>query len=215
MAFDLSEFARLRPFAYHLTSRINADALRRTRRLRTAASLLNSANRLDLLRTRRAGYIEIETPDGNVVLKDQRPLIEANTSLPPEWEFGDLVQFLNGFVFFWPGSNAGPIGPGRRLLDRYQGDDSVILRVGTEELFAENGDATPEFCPFNSGAPRFHAGRAAPRGPELFTGASQFPRRASEVVELGFRGDVALPPGTEYRAGSEWVGFFDLLSNER
>src|SRR5262245_17482918 len=81
MAFLLSEFSRLRPFAYHVTNRENFAALRSSRQLHTAESILRRAQRLDLLRCRRVEYVQLATAEGVVVLKDQRPLIEANTAL--------------------------------------------------------------------------------------------------------------------------------------
>lgn len=140
--------------------------------------------------------------------KDQHPLIEANTQLSPEWDFGDYVQYLNGFVFFWPGTQAGPIGPGRRLLDHYEADGPLVLRIATDRLLSENSRLVPQFCPFNSGAPRYNAGRRASRGPNLFSSAHTFPRRASEVVEVAFRGDVVLPELTECRTAAGWGPLF-------
>ena len=208
MAIELSEFTRLRPFVYHVTSRENADTLRRARRIRTTESILRSSSRLDLLRTRRSGYVAVETPDGTIVLKDQRPLIEANAALAGGWDFGSYVAFLNGFTFFWPGTEAGPIGPGRRLLDRYEAEGPLVLRIETSALLDENRDVVPEFCAFNSGAPRYNTGQPARRGPDLFATADKFPRRASEVVELGFRADVTLPVSTACRTVSGWSEFF-------
>ena len=215
MAIELSEFTRLRPFVYHITSRENADTLRRARRIRTTESILRSSNRLDLLRTRRSGHVALETPDGTVVLKDQRPLIEANTALAGGWDFGSYVAFLNGFTFFWPGTETGPIGPGRRLLDRYEAEGPLVLRIDTSALLNENRDVVPEFCAVNSGAPRYNAGQPARRGPDLFATADEFPRRAAKVVELAFRADVALPVSTAYRTVSGWSDFFARASSDR
>lgn len=208
MAFDLADFVRLRPFAYHVTSRDNAPALRRSRHIHTTQSLLQRANRLDLLRHRRRDYVSIATPEGVVVLKDQKPLIEANTALAAGWDFGSFVAYLNTFAYFWPGSEAAPIGPGRRLLDHYEADGPLVLRVRTTDLLGANPDSKPQFCPFNSGAPRYNAGEPARRGPDLFSEAAEFPRRASEVVELAFRRDVALPATTECRTAYGWSPFF-------
>ena len=208
MAFLLSEFSRLRPFTYHVTSRENCAALRTSRQLSTTVSILRRAQRLDLLRRRRAEYVQLTTADGIVVLKDQKPLIEANTALAEGWEFGDYVAFLNSFTFFWPGTDAAPIGPGRRLLEHYKADGPLVLRFRTVDLFEANAGLTPEFCAFNSGAPRYNAGKPAPRGPDLFFSASAFPRRASEVVELAFRSDVVLPASTEFRTAAGWSSFF-------
>jgi hypothetical protein len=79
-------------------------------------------------------------------------------------------------------------------------------------LIDANRGLAPEFCPFNSGAPRYHSGRRARRGPNLFQSAALFPRRASEVVELGFRGDVDLPTSTLVRTIGGWEALCDPAS---
>jgi len=141
-------------------------------------------------------------------LKDQKPLIEANTELPEGWSFSDFVRFLNGFAYFWPGSESGPIGPGRRLLHHYEVDGPIVLRVPTLDLIQKNPSLPPLFSAFNSGAPRYHSGRKAKRGPDLFSVADTFPRRASEVVELAFRGNTVLPESTSLRTADGWAKFF-------
>jgi hypothetical protein len=209
MPFDIDEFTRLRPYVFHVSDRTNLPALRSTRRLRTAANLIRSANRPEWLVLRRTDPVHLATPDGLVVLKDQRPLIAANMVLTAEWSLGEFVQYLNSFTYFWPGNDRGPSGPGQRLLDHYQADGPVLLRIATEDLLRANASMQPEFCPFNSGAPRYHSGRRAVRGPHLFKPAAEFPRRASEVVELAFRGDVALPSTTLIRSAGGWANLFE------
>lgn len=207
MPFALSEFVRGRPYAYHVTARENATPLRKTRTVRTTADLLAAAGLGHLASTRRKDYLTVGTPDGDVVLKDQKPLIEANTDLRGGWSFADFVRFLNSHIYFWPGTEHAPIGPGRRLLDHYESDGPLVLRVPTADLLRANDSAEPLFCPFNSGAPRYNAGLPAPRGPDLFSQANAFPRRASEVVELAFRGSVGLPDTTTFRVGAGWAAF--------
>jgi hypothetical protein len=124
------------------------------------------------------------------------------------WTLSEFVQYLNGFTYFWPGQDRGPIGPGQRLLEHYESDGPIVLRAPTRDLLREN-DFQPEFCSFNSGAPRYHSGKRAVRGPHLFTSAAAFPRRASEVVEVAFRGDVALPANTLLRSAGGWEKLFE------
>jgi hypothetical protein len=206
VAFSLSEFIRLRPFAYHLTDRANISALVACLVLEPAADLLHRAGEASLLRQRRAQEMPIWVDGRKVVLKDQRPLTFANAELAPGWEPGDLVEHLNRHVFFWPGGDRGPLKYGERLFEAYEASSTSVLRVATAELFALNPDREPLFCPFNSGAPRMQAGRRVARGPDLFTPASAFPRRASEVVELVFNGPVMLPASTQMRrADGEWA----------
>jgi hypothetical protein len=212
MPFSIEEFGRLRPFLYHVSDRENLRALQATRRLGTAASVIRSANRPEWLALRRRDAVHLDTPDGRVVLKDQRPLIAANMELTTEWSLAEFVEYLNSFTYFWPGNDRGPIGPGQRLLDHYEPDGPLVLRVATDDLLRDNAPMIPEFCAFNSGAPRYHSGKRAIRGPHLFKSAVEFPRRASEVVEVAFRGDVLLPAATLIRSSSGWASFFSRAS---
>ena len=144
MAFLISAFTRLRPFAYHLTDRANLRPLASRRLLEPAADLLARAGHANAVRSRRAELMPIWVEGQRVVLKDHKPLIFANAELPL-------------------------------------------------------------FCPFNSGAPRMQSGQRVPRGPDLFTPAGRFSRRASDVVELVFEGSVVLPETTQFRfAGWDW-----------
>lgn len=73
-----------------------------------------------------------------------------------------------------------------------------MLRVATEELLAHSGNPDPEFCRFNSGAPRSHplAGKAQ-RDPSIFVAASNADFTAGRVVEVTFPGRVNLPADVE------------------
>jgi hypothetical protein len=212
MPFQLDEFVRLRPFAYHVTHRDNVPFLRTSRRIQTAVSVIREAGAMHLLALRRERDVTVRLSEGSVVLKDQRPLIAANIELHTEWTVADFVAYLNSFVYFWPGSDRALIGPGQRLLSHYEDDAPGVLRAPTADLFTANSEVEPEFCPFNSGAPRYHSGKRAYRGPNLFTTAEQFPRRTSEVVELAFRNDVELPDTTQLRSKAGWVSLFEAVS---
>jgi len=211
MSVNIKEFVRLRPYVFHISARENGSFLRGSRRLFTTLSLLEVAGRKDLAFTRRTDCLTLELPLGRVTLKDQKPLIEANTQLLGGWSFPDFVHYLNGKTYFWPGTESGPIGPGRRLLEHYEMDGPLVLRMKTIDLFAANPNLAPLFSPFNSGAPRYHSGQKAVRGPDLFTAADDFPRRASEVVELAFADNTLLPESTEYRPQAGWTRFFDSI----
>jgi hypothetical protein len=208
MAFQLGDFVQLRPFVYHVTSKENLPGLRQTGIIRTTLNLVTAAERLDLARQRRKEYVIIDTPDGSIVLKDQKPLIENATELFEGWSFDDLIFYLNSFVYFWPGTDRGPINSGQRLLDHYEADAPAVLRISTPDLFNANRASVPVFSAFNSGATRYNKGKRAFRGPDLFTSADIFPRRASEVIELGYKVDVTLPKTTEVRSAMGWIGVF-------
>jgi hypothetical protein len=208
MPFDTSQYLALRPYAYHVTASENLSTLRSHRRIQSAAELLRLANRLDLLRERRRSYVPLCIGNQTVLLKDQHPLVEANTALADGWEFGDFVEYLNRHVFFWPGTGERVIGPVRRLMEHYASDGPALLRVPTRQLFDSNPAVLPLYCAFNSGAPRYNDGHRMPRGPDLFASAGVFPRRASEVVELGFRDEITLPMETEFLTAGDWKRVF-------
>lgn len=142
MPFDVSQYLALRPYAYHVTASENLPLLRNRRRVYPAAELLKLGNRLDLLRERREAHVPLSFDDHIILLKGQRPLIEKNADLAEGWDFGDFVEYLNGHVFFWPGTDTGAIGPGRRLLEHYASEGPAILRVPTWRLFDVNSTVT-------------------------------------------------------------------------
>ena len=215
MSFTVAEYAELRPFLYHVTARENLPRLRRTRRLEPTAALLRAAARLELLRIRRPEPVTISIDGDTVVLKDQRPLIEANVSPADGWDFGDLVQFLNEHVFFWPGDAIGPVLSGRRLLAHYASDLPTVLRVPVLDLVAVNPEVAPLFSPYNTGAPRMQRGKPVRRGADVFRPAHDARRRRFEVVEVAFRGALLLPHSVQVPGPREqWVGL-DALSSRR
>lgn len=205
MTFDVSRFIGLRPFVYHLTDRANVPALVRSRSIRPAAELIRCSGATHWLSSRRASMVSIEIDGETVVLKDQRPLRFANAALADGWTPEDFVRHLNEHVFFWPGSDHGPVKHGERLFECYASDSPAVLRAPTAEVIAANPTLTPLFCAFNSGAPRMQRGQRVPRGPDLFLPAGQFPRSAGDVVELVFRGEVRLTESTSLRLpGADW-----------
>jgi hypothetical protein len=201
MPFNLEEYAELRPFLYHVTDRTNLARLRRLRRLDPAAALLVAGGRADMLRQRREQPFPLAVDGDVIVLKDQRPLQAANVHLADGWVFGDLVEYLNQHVFFWPGDALTAIASGQRLLEHYSAESPAVLRVRFLDLVRENPQTPPLFCPYNSGAPRMNGGKPVPRGPNLFRRAGACPRRRHEVIEVGFRGSVLLPATAQIAAG--------------
>lgn len=159
----------------------------------STAELMLRAGRPDLIRWRRSDSVTVQLESGPVVIKDQRPLIEANLSLDGLWQLGDFVEYLNQHVFFWPGRADGPVTHGLRLLARYDASAPLVLRVATRDLVTANANGEPLFCAFNSGSPRQQKGQRVRRGPHLFAPAEIFARREREVVEVAFRSRVILP----------------------
>jgi hypothetical protein len=196
MAISFEKFAQLRPYLYHLTAQINIAPIRATRVLESAERLLCAAGRSDLLKTRRREGQEIKIGKTTVHIRDQAPLHAGNMRLDPAWTVEDFVLHLNERVFFWPGTQKGPISYGLRHYQRYQRDQPAMLRVPTQALFLANPDSLPLFCRYNSGSPRCNGGRKSPRTIATFLPADLADFGVSQVVEVTFRGAVNLPKET-------------------
>lgn len=189
-----ADFTRLRPFAYHLTARANLPAIQSTARLDPAAALFRQANRPDLLRTRRPDMTPIAVGGRQVLIRDQAPLHPGNCLLQGGYSFEDLVELLNQFVYFWPGTAEGPNDYGKRHFARYaKSEDAVVLRIPTADLFAANPTLTPHASAYNSGSPRCSGGRKSPRGPDTFLPFPAFPHTPGKAIELAFEAPVSLP----------------------
>ncbi len=203
MPFSLEEYVELRPYLFHTTSHGNGKLITATRRLTPAAEFLGAAGRSDLLRQRRVEGVSMPTPSGSVLLRDQRPLIAANIAFEGGWTVGDLVEFLNRHVFFWPGSTDGPISYGRSHFHRYADERLVVLRIRLRSLIGVNPFIQPVFSAYNSGAARQNAGRPIPRGPRTFVPCRRFTRKRHEVKEVAFAGSVVLPSDAEFGSSLE------------
>jgi hypothetical protein len=193
MPFHLNDLIRIYPLVYHLTARANLPRISTTGRLESAAVLMRSAGRLDLLRARRKGPAPIEVDGSIITLRDQDPLHAGHILFEGGWVFAQVIESLNRRVFFWPGREAGPIAHGQRHFQRYAGERPAILRVRLRDLVAANPGWPPLLCAYNSGSPRTTAGRKSPRGPRTFLPCEEFPRARGKVVEVTFEEAVALP----------------------
>jgi hypothetical protein len=207
---NISEFARSRPYMYHLTDRGNAERISKTNGISPASSLMVSAGRHDLVRRRRRQHERIMVGGNVILIRDQAPLHEGNLDLPNGYSYEDLIDSINSRIFFWPGTAAGPISYGVRHFGRYRDERPVILRVGIESLLRANPAVEPKFCRYNSGSPRCSNGRKSPRGPDTFVAAARFEGTPSSVVEVTFEGALVLPADTT--VGEDPKGPWVLLS---
>lgn len=203
---DLNQFARVRPFLFHLTSRNNIRRIKTASSLDPAATLLSHAGRADLLNARRRGHRQIQLDGELVVLRDQDPLHERAIAFEPGWDLRRFVGHVNQHVFFWPGTLDGPIPAGRNHFERYASDQPLVLRIGLYQLLVANGQAEPRFCRFNSGAPRVTGGRRSPRGATTYMCAEEFNGTSSDVTEVVFAHRMVLPPSTQigHSYGGPW-----------
>lgn len=194
MSLRLDDFADCRPFVFHPTAKQNIGSVRREPRLRCASDWLGSAGRQDLVSQRRLRSETLQLLDGTSIhIRDQAPLHFGNIQLAVTWTPEDLVHHINQHVFFWPGTETGPVSPGRNHYPKYAKEPVAILRIPTTALFAANQGSDPLFCPYNSGAPRCSGGAKSPRGPQMHYTAVHFPGTNAKVVGVAFRREVMLP----------------------
>lgn len=193
MPFHLSDFVTARPWLFHLTSRENLNRIRQTRALQCSTRLRSLATNPPPLTDKRRIHLQLDISGDVVLLRDQAPLHSGNMRLLDGWTFQDVIDDLNGRVFFWPGTTAGIISYGVRHYERYKEEQPVLIRVSSADVFAANSPRAPEFCRFNSGSPRCSGGIGSPRGPGTFVTATAADYSACKVVEVTFRGEMRLP----------------------
>ena len=195
---DLDEFARTRPCLWHLTDAGNVERIRRTERLECAATLLRAGGCAACIGKRRKSSCVVRVDGKKVHIRDQKPLRDGNMRLPECWSFERFVKFLNGHVFFWPGTAQTPKDRGKGHFKRYVDEcpmgSVTVLRVPTEDLFEAN--CPPLFSRYNSGSPRHSKGEPSPRGPDTFIRGGAFPLPPSKVIEVVFRKSAVLPSTT-------------------
>lgn len=155
--------------------------------------LLRAAGRPELIHMRRRNHEPVNVGHEVIYVRDQAPLHEGNMQLPTGYTFVAFIENLNSRVFFWPGTDLGPISYGIRHFERYERERPVIVRVPSRDLFEANQDVDPELCKYNSGSPRCSYGDKSPRGPNTFLDPLEFDGTPSNVVEVTFRSRVTLP----------------------
>lgn len=138
MAFILDTFIATRPFAYHVTAQSNLDFLKRNHTLRPASHWNSVANRRDLKLTRRTEGNLLQIRGGSIHIRDQKPLHVGAIAFSDGWNLVDLIRHLNDHVYFWPGTERGPIRSGRNHYSTYEHERPAVLRISTQELLAMN-----------------------------------------------------------------------------
>lgn len=194
---EVQKFVKLREYLYHLTDESNLSPI-------LAAGVLSSAEVLarlagvpnvdQFLRTRRLGHCPLNNGKLKAILRDQDPLFKniIIKNLEGGWTFEDFVYSLNSRVFLW--ATEKDLNTHYKRYEN-QGEYPKILRFRTAELFSANKQE-PQFCRFNSGAPRcssFYEEGAAPRGPRTFLKASDYETTPSSVREITFVKSCILP----------------------
>jgi hypothetical protein len=207
---QLEEFESSRPFLYHLTATQNISPIARLGEIWSSSSLMLNAGATNLLRERRTNHRPLNCVFGSVHIRDQAPLHSGNIQLEGGYSFEDVVELINSQVFFWPGDKHGPIRTGQNHYARYKKERPSVVRVPTTDLLKANPATRPQFCKFNSGAPRYSYGKPSPRGPYQYLCASKFSWKPSEVIEFVVRERVRLPATAEVSSTihGPWVRLF-------
>jgi hypothetical protein len=193
MPFSLAQLTRCRPYLFHLTAASNLPLIERAGELRAAGVILVDTEQAGRSSERRHEHLEVSTKIGSMQLRDQKPLIEGAIAFEDGWDLPRFIQLINQYVFFWPGSQSGPIKRGINHFERYRAERPVILRFPTAAL----SETRLRFSRYNSGAPRCSGGRRSPRGGNTYLNAADFSGSASEVVEVVVPERCPLPTGTE------------------
>lgn len=198
----IEAFLQLRPFAYHTTASGNLDRIRRTRTIESTQRLFELAGQAGdpRLRERRRGALEIAIAGTKVSIRDQDPLHVGAIAFTEGWDLARLVEHINGFAFFWPGGEAGPIPYGRNHFERYAGVGEAlqVVRIPTRDLLAGNRERIFRFSRVNSGATRMHGGEKVPRGEGTFRTAEAFDTTPGDVKEIVVEGCAVLPASTQF-----------------
>lgn len=202
--FRVGKFIERRPFLYHVTSPLNLDRIRDSRRLESAEQLYRAGG-LVLPPEARAKTVDFRIDNVPVRIRDQKGIVEANIEWYGGWSMRELLSDLNRRVFFWAG-----VESVAKHLHTYEAEKPplVILRVPAQLLVRmdflyldDPEDPLPWFSKYNSGFPRWNPnGRdgeaeASPRGPKTFVLASKADFTLSDVKEVTFIGGIALPEG--------------------
>lgn len=193
MALDTYRLSRLRPYLYHLTARQNLPAIVRCRELYCARFLLDAAGVGHLATTRRIDHLPIAFEGGRLHIRDQKPLAAGAIAFEVGWTLERFVDHINEHVFFWPGTSAGPIPAGKNHFARYNKENPVVIRFGTDDA----AQSALFYSRYNSGAPRCSGGKYSPRGSSTYLPAARFQGSPSDVIEVVARGPVALPLESE------------------
>ena len=134
MPLDFGRLCCLRPYVYHLTHRTNLDLIEQTGRLQCAKILLRDVHMGHLAGERRTKQYVVHTPNGSILIRDQRPLAAGAIQFESGWTIERFIKHVNNHVFFWPGTKSGPITAGKNHYARYSSESPVILRFAMEHL---------------------------------------------------------------------------------
>jgi hypothetical protein len=133
------------------------------------------------------------------VLRDNRSLRLGSIQFQGGWSLSDLLIELNSRVFFWAGTENGPIKTGRLHFRKYELEGAVfMLRVPTISFVAANDGSQLWVTRCNSGSARHQKGKPIPRGPTTFQLPQAADFRPSQVIELSYVAEAKLPGDAQW-----------------
>jgi hypothetical protein len=191
----IEEFLQTWPYLYHMTKSHNLIAIFTYRKLFTADYLLRGANMADMVSLRRSEEILVDLGFFSAVIRNQQPLDPDYLELDLGLSLSDYIRTLNRRVFFWPGTEIGPIKDGERMALRENGT-GVILRAPTASILEYNHHILPWFSPYNTGVAWLENGKKSYRGDKSFLLCEQYIEPANKITEVSFEGIVNLPSHT-------------------
>jgi hypothetical protein len=206
---DMERFFEIWPYCYHVTSETNLPSLRHSRILSPAEVLFRKAGQNDLIRQRRLVDVLISIDGKDVRVRNQSPLDPEAIDLGGWGFLEDYIRWLNGRVFFWPGTEFGPVEEGTRMFHRSEGH-SIFLRIPTRSLMLANRTSEAYVSTCNTGVARLIEGQKSRRGPWEFYSAIGFLGSPTQIVEVSFVDSVFLTSDTVYamRLGGLWMNLF-------
>jgi hypothetical protein len=156
MGIALADLIGMSPCLYHVTYEDGLGRIRRSRRLESAAALMDAGGQISWSRKRRDTMLRFLVDDDPIVLTDQLPINVKNIAFQDGWTLPDLIESINRRVFFWRGSTAGLLRSNQGHFGKYEnaGHRLVFLRLNFDETSRLNAERGPELCKHNSGAQR-------------------------------------------------------------
>lgn len=172
---DVEQFARKRPFLYHLTSADAWPSIRQHGLLSTNEILTRMAatpeQRAQITTLRRKGPYAVDVPElGPVIIRDQKPLSERGltAALGGCMTNAAWVQLLNERVFFW----TAPRHADQLINAReYRKSPGLLLQINTAP-FVDAYKEQIELTEFNTG---YALRKPRPRSRSSFASISEYP----------------------------------------
>ena len=204
---DLQSISAVWSHVFHVTAAANVPSIRRSRVLWPAKTLLEMADRPELVRQRRTENLSVEIESHEVLLRNQIPLNPDLLDLGNAHTLEEYVMCLNSYVFFWPGNADGPRDDALRMFERTNALGAVSLRVPTHSLLERIGALATYVTTCNTGVTWTEQGTKARRGPEVFQNLETFSTNPSLIQEICFQSEVFLPSNTEWSCapGGPWT----------